>query len=580
MSLPRCLHVCTAIVWAIPCLVLAGWILEIDALKRVLPGFVAMNPATAIGFLAGGAGLALAKEIYAQALEKREALCAPYASVIDVKAEALPSAAVDRWLFPIGSKGNPMAPTTACDFLLAGTGFLLRGAAERGRRKASQACAILVVIGAALALTGYAYDIEKLYRVAAFMAMAVHTAFAFLALGLGLLCAHRSESALARIASPSAGGAMLRRLLGWTILVPLALGWVALRGQRAGWCDPAFSFATFVILVVGFLSALLWRNAAQLDRHEAKRGRTGEALRRARDEMEGRVQARTAELRGVLEQVSGVVVALHEEAGDILRAVGGVAAGTHETASAVAETTATVEEVKQTAQLTSERLRRVAAGAQRAAEVAELGRHSVDETIVGMHRIREGVDQLGAGMERLSEQTLAIGEINAAVKDLAERLAILAVNAAIEAATAGEHGKGFRVVALEVRNLAEQSRQATAQVRAILSENQKGTAAAVLATADSSRAVDDGLHQAAQAGAAIAELAETVSDSAGAAAQVAAASQQQAVGMDQVATAIRSIHGASAENAAAVTQLEGSARELRKLGARLRALVENVATEG
>lgn len=580
MNLRRGLHLCTAIVFAIPCLVLTGWILEIDVLKRVLPHLVAMNPATAVGFLAGGVALTSAgRSPRAFAARGCGAVMALLGALVLARELAGWDAGVDRWLFPAECQGNPMAQTTAFAFLTAGAGFLIFRAPERGRRSASQWCAGVVLLVAAMTLTGYGYGIEKLYRVAEFMAMAVHSAFAFLALGLGMLCAHGPGGALMRIASPGAGGAMLRRLLGWTILAPLALGWLALQGQRAGWCDPAFALTAFVMLVVAFLSVLLWRNAAQLDRNEAKRARTGEALRRARDEMEGKVQTRTADLRGVLEQVSAATAKLHEEGEDIMRAVRGVAAGAHETASAVAETTAPVEEVKHTAQITSERVGSVAAGAQRASEVAGLGRQSVDETIVGMNRIRDGMDQVAAGMARLGEQTLAIGEINAAVRDLAERLAILAVNASIEAAKAGEHGKGFRVVALEVRNLADQSKQATAQVRAILSENQKATAVAVLATESSSRAVDDGLHQAAQAGAAITELAETVSDSAGAASQIAASSQQQATGMDHAAAAIRSIRETSAENAAAVAQLEESVRELRELGARLRALVERFASE-
>ena len=578
--LQRCLRVCIAIDFIVPCLVLAGWVLEIDVLKRVLPGFVAMNPVTALGLLTGGACLALvARNPRCSSARNCGAAMALLGTLILARDLAGWDIGVDRWLFAREVEGNPIAPTTAFCFLAAGLGFLMLRVPERGERSASQWCAGIVMLCAALALTGYVYGIEKFFRVSGFIAMAVHTALCFLALGLGMLCAHGPEGALARIASPGAGGAMLRRVLLWTIAVPLALGWLSLCGQRAGWCDPAFAFATFVILVVAFLSVLLWRNAAQLDRNESKRARTGEALRRARDDMEGKVQGRTAELRGVLEQVSAVVAALHGEGEDILRAVRGVADGTHETAAAVAETTATVEQVKQTAQVTSDRVRRVATGARRSADVAATGRQSVDETIVGMNRIRDGMDQVAAGMARLGEQTAAIGEINTTVKDLAERLAILAVNASIEAVQAGEHGKGFRVVAMEVRNLADQSKAATAQVRAILGENQKATAAATLATESGSRAVDAGLRQAAQTGAAIAELADSVSDAAGAAAQIAASSQQQAVGMDQVATAIRSIHEASAENAAAVTQLEGSVRELRELGARLRALVEKFAAE-
>src|SRR5690606_7732014 len=126
-----------------------------------------------------------------------------------------------------------------------------------------------------------------------------------------------------------------------------------------------------------------------------------------------------------------------------------------------------------------------------------------------------------------SEQGQAIGEIIAAVNDLAEQSNLLAVNAAIEAAKAGEHGRGFAVVAQEVRSLAEQSKQATAQVRTILQDIQKATTAAVLATEQGSKAVEDGVRQTTEAGEAIAALAEMIDEAAQAATQIAASSQQQ-----------------------------------------------------
>ena len=99
-----------------------------------------------------------------------------------------------------------------------------------------------------------------------------------------------------------------------------------------------------------------------------------------------------------------------------------------------------------------------------------------------MNHIREQMESIADSVVRLSEQGQAISEIIATVNDIAEESNLLAVNAAIEATRAGEFGKGFAVVAQEVKSLAEQSRQATAQVRTILMEVQKATSAAVMAT--------------------------------------------------------------------------------------------------
>jgi methyl-accepting chemotaxis protein len=174
---------------------------------------------------------------------------------------------------------------------------------------------------------------------------------------------------------------------------------------------------------------------------------------------------------------------------------------------------------------------------------------------------------------RLSEQGQAIGEIIATVNDLAEQSNLLSVNAAIEAAKAGEQGKGFAVVAQEVKSLAEQSKQATAQVRTILGDIQKATTAAVLATEQGSKAVEAGVAQSAEAGESIRQLADSVIDAAQAATQISASSQQQLVGTDQVALAMENIRQASAQNVAGTRQTEIAARNLHELGLRLKQLV-------
>ena len=118
---------------------------------------------------------------------------------------------------------------------------------------------------------------------------------------------------------------------------------------------------------------------------------------------------------------------------------------------------------------------------------------------------------------RLSEQGHTIGQIIATVEDLAAQSNLLAVNAAIEAAKAGEHGKGFGVVAQEVKSLAEQSRQATDRVRSILGEIQKATTAAVMATEQGGKVVEAGGTQTEIAGESIGALAGTVTEAAQAA---------------------------------------------------------------
>ncbi len=278
-------------------------------------------------------------------------------------------------------------------------------------------------------------------------------------------------------------------------------------------------------------------------------------------------------LRGVTGEMKESVNVLSTSAQQIVATTAQVAAGAAETATAVSETTTTVEEVKQTAQLAAQKAKSVSENAQKAAQVAQSGKKSMEESVDGMKRIREQMESVAESIVRLSDQGQAIGEIMITVNDLAEQSNLLAVNASIEAAKAGEHGKGFAVVAQEVRTLAEQSKQATAQVRSILSDIQKATTAAVMATEQGSKTVEAGVKQSILAGESVQKLTDSIAEAAQAATQIAASSQQQMVGMDQVAQAMESIKTASAQNVASTRQTESAAQNMKELGRRLAELV-------
>ena len=276
-------------------------------------------------------------------------------------------------------------------------------------------------------------------------------------------------------------------------------------------------------------------------------------------------------------QISGLAEGanmLGSAASKIVASTTQLVSSTSQSAAAVSETTTTVEEVRQTAQVASQKAKLVSDSAQKAAQSSHSGLKSIDDVSTGMDRIRQQMDAIAASMVRLSEQGQAIGQIIASVEDLATQSNLLAVNAAIEAAKAGEHGKGFGVVAQEVKSLAEQSKQATTQVRTILGDIQKATTVAVMATEQGGKAVEAGTRQTEGAGEAIQALAGSVTESAQASTQIAASSQQQLVGVDQVAGAMESIRQASTQNMASAQQLETAARNLNELGQQLKQMVE------
>ena len=281
----------------------------------------------------------------------------------------------------------------------------------------------------------------------------------------------------------------------------------------------------------------------------------------------------TAELRRIMQELLEAVNILASSASEIMASTAQLAASAAETAAAVSETTATVEEVKQTSQVSSEKAKFVANEAHKAAEVARGGSSAVELTIEGMGGIRQQMGAVAESILSLSAQGQAIGEIIATVDDLAAQSKLLAVNASIEAAKAGDEGKGFAVVAQEVRSLAEQSKQATLQVRGILTDIQKATSSAVLATEQGSKAVEAGVRQSTSSGDSIRALAESIASAAQASTQIAATSQQQFVGMDQVAMAMENIKTASTQTVTSTRQAETAAQQLHALGQKLQQLL-------
>lgn len=345
-------------------------------------------------------------------------------------------------------------------------------------------------------------------------------------------------------------------------------------------------FANLVAIAVG-VALVLWlermiamplRGATVVAQRLAAGDLTADVpVSAARDEVGQMVRAMGTMVNAwkqMIRETNAGIATLSAAASEILAGTMQTSAGANETAAAVSETTATVEEVKQTALLSSQKARTVSDAAQKAAQTAETGRKAIEDGIDGMDTVRQQMESIAETIVRLSERSQAIGEIVATVGGLAEQSNLLAVNAAIEAAKAGEHGRGFAVVAQEVKDLADQSKQATRQVRVILGDIQKAISAAVMNAEQGSRTVASGVERTTEASNAIGILAENIADAAQAAAQIAASSQQQLAGMDQVAMAMENIKQVSAENAAGSKQAESSAQNLHDLGQKLKQLSE------
>ncbi len=277
--------------------------------------------------------------------------------------------------------------------------------------------------------------------------------------------------------------------------------------------------------------------------------------------------------RSVTTSLHETISSLTASSSEILAGTTQQAAGAQEQAAAIAETVTTVDEVVQTADQAAQRAKSVSESATRTVELSRGGRKAVDDSVAGMESVREQVESIADSILALAEQAQAIGEIITTVADIAEQTNLLALNAAIEASRAGEHGKGFSVVAAEVKTLAEQSKKATGQVRQILGDIQKATNTAVLRMEEGTRSVNVVIKVVNQAGETIKTLGDTIIEAAQGTSQISASAGQQAAGMAQIHQAMRNINQVTQQNLASTRQAERAAQDLNALGVRLKSLV-------
>ena len=230
----------------------------------------------------------------------------------------------------------------------------------------------------------------------------------------------------------------------------------------------------------------------------------------------------------------------------------------------------TVQTMAQQMTASSERALHTAQVARRSLESARKGADSVENTIRGMNAIREKIQETSKRIKRLGESSQEIGEIVELISDITEQTNVLALNAAIQAASAGDAGRGFTVVAEEVQRLAERSAEATKQIAAIVKTIQTDTQDAVSAMENATRDVVEGARLSDAAGQALAEMGQVSMDAAHLIEQISTDTQDQAAEAIRVAESMKEIlaiteqttHGTK-QTAESVGQLADLAIELK-----------------
>ena len=282
-------------------------------------------------------------------------------------------------------------------------------------------------------------------------------------------------------------------------------------------------------------------------------------------------------LRNLISQISSASTQLATASSQLQAVSTRIATGAEEIASqsgtvatAGEEMSATSADIAQNCQLASE-------GAQRASQSARNGSEVVEQTVAVMGLIAEQVQKSAKTVESLGTRGDQIGAIIGTIEDIADQTNLLALNAAIEAARAGEQGRGFAVVADEVRALAERTTRATREIGEMIKTIQNETRGAVAAMEQGVRQVEQGTKEAASSGDALRDILEQVNAVAMQVNQIATAAEEQTAttseissNMQQISQVVRETAEGAGESAAAARALREKAEELRCLVQRFR----------
>jgi methyl-accepting chemotaxis protein len=276
-----------------------------------------------------------------------------------------------------------------------------------------------------------------------------------------------------------------------------------------------------------------------------------------------------AELRGLIGQVQGTTRKVSSSLGELRSFTATLASGSESQAAQVVEASAAIEEMATSINQVSENASSSAAVAEQARQNAEQGALAVSRTIDGMKAVREQVQETAKRIKRLGESSQEIGEIVELIGDIADRTSILALNASIQAAMAGEAGRGFGVVAEEVERLADRATEATKKASMLVKTTQSETAEVMAAMEDTTREVVTRSAIANEAGVALKEiqgvsnrLAELIQAISDAAQQQARGSEQIARSMTQMSSVTRTTASSSKETATAIGALAAIADNL------------------
>ncbi|MFA6541774.1 MAG: methyl-accepting chemotaxis protein, partial [Bacteroidota bacterium] len=278
-------------------------------------------------------------------------------------------------------------------------------------------------------------------------------------------------------------------------------------------------------------------------------------------------------LRKLLFEVGDSTSAVSSASSQISSTTEEMAAAAQEQSSQTSEIASAMEEMSKSIVETDTNIRKVAIGAKDAHDDARKGGTVVEHSVKGMHTIAEVVTQSSKQMEILVNSSEKIGEIIEVIDDIADQTNLLALNAAIEAARAGEQGRGFAVVADEVRKLAERTTRATKEITVMIQKIQVDTRLAVTSMSKGTDEVRKGIELTEQAGRMLKSIVDNSQKVADMVDQIAAASEQQSSTAEQISKNVVAISTVTQESASGTQQIAQTSEDLNRLTENLQQLM-------
>jgi methyl-accepting chemotaxis protein len=347
-----------------------------------------------------------------------------------------------------------------------------------------------------------------------------------------------------------------------------------------GWEWALASLAsTMLLLLIVWFSVLLWvgrRMMSPLDRvvESVQAACEGEIGRKVDIDSDDEFGALARSYNQMLDLIVYLIKQTHESSrrldassSEILAATEQQASGAAEQAASISETTATMEELAATYRQIADNADHVVRVAEASLGSAESGQQAVFNTLTSMEQIKGRAQTSANKILALGEQSQQIGQVLTIINGIADQTKILALNAAIEAARAGDAGKGFSVVASEIRKLAESVVDSTGEIGAIINEIQAAANDLVLSTEQELNQVQGGVELANVTGENLDKILEMIEQTTVAAKEISAATQQQKSATDQVVKAMKEVASVAQQAAASSKQVASAAEGLAKIAA-------------